>query len=279
MRDWLWDIASGGLRRDHDLEETRKTLLLNLIIIVGGFFLVFFTITAFLQQHIFLSVVNFGVVVFLIAAFLYLRKSKNYSLVGTVCVVAIGCFYSFLIGNGGVGNTAYVWSFTYPLISLFLTGAVLGSITTFSLLGVASVLFALGPRVAFLASYAPNLIIRFVAAYITVYLIALVMERVRAMVESRLGESNRRLEESVELLGKANEEKQTLIEDLRRSMDEVSTLKGILPICASCKMIRNDSGYWEQVEEYVRDRSQAEFSHALCPECIGKLYPEMDTNS
>ena len=52
-------------------------------------------------------------------------------------------------------------------------------------------------------------------------------------------------------------------------------LKGILPICSFCKKIRNDEGYWEQVELYVRERSAADFSHGLCPVCAKKHYPEL----
>jgi hypothetical protein len=51
-------------------------------------------------------------------------------------------------------------------------------------------------------------------------------------------------------------------------------IRGILPICASCKKIRNDQGGWEQIENYIRERSKAEFSHGICPECAKKLYPE-----
>ncbi|MDA3925037.1 MAG: hypothetical protein PF904_10105 [Kiritimatiellae bacterium] len=53
-------------------------------------------------------------------------------------------------------------------------------------------------------------------------------------------------------------------------------LEGVLPVCASCKKIRDDKGAWQQVEEYVRDRSDAEFSHGICPECAKKLYPGLD---
>jgi hypothetical protein len=52
------------------------------------------------------------------------------------------------------------------------------------------------------------------------------------------------------------------------------SLTGFLPICASCKKIRDDKGYWEQVEVYIRDHSEAEFSHGICPECMKKLYPD-----
>jgi len=64
------------------------------------------------------------------------------------------------------------------------------------------------------------------------------------------------------------------VQELQKALNEVRTLRGIIPICASCKMIRDDRGYWNQVEAYVRDHNEAEFSHGICPECIEKLYPE-----
>jgi len=54
----------------------------------------------------------------------------------------------------------------------------------------------------------------------------------------------------------------------------VRTLSGLLPICASCKKIRDDRGYWNQIETYIKDRSEAEFTHGICPECAQRLYPQ-----
>jgi DNA-binding response OmpR family regulator len=62
--------------------------------------------------------------------------------------------------------------------------------------------------------------------------------------------------------------------ELRQARDQIKTLRGIVPICASCKNIRDDQGYWSQVEVYVRDHTEAQFSHGICPECLQKLYPE-----
>ena len=64
------------------------------------------------------------------------------------------------------------------------------------------------------------------------------------------------------------------IGELQRALAEIKTLRGIVPICASCKKIRDDAGFWQQVEVYVRDHSEAEFSHGICQECMKKLYPE-----
>ena len=60
----------------------------------------------------------------------------------------------------------------------------------------------------------------------------------------------------------------------RLQRGQVNLLHGMIPICSNCKKVRDDAGYWEQVEEYVRQRSGVEFSHGLCPECIKKLYPQ-----
>ena len=61
---------------------------------------------------------------------------------------------------------------------------------------------------------------------------------------------------------------------LQEKETEIKHLRGMLPICASCKKIRDDKGYWKQIESYIRDHSEAEFSHGICPECLEKLYPE-----
>ncbi|MCX5836016.1 MAG: response regulator transcription factor [Deltaproteobacteria bacterium] len=64
------------------------------------------------------------------------------------------------------------------------------------------------------------------------------------------------------------------VQELQNALNDVRTLRGIIPICASCKNIRDDRGYWNKVEAYIRDHSEAEFSHGICPECMKKLYPE-----
>src|SRR6185312_7474468 len=62
-------------------------------------------------------------------------------------------------------------------------------------------------------------------------------------------------------------------EELQRTLREVKVLRGLIPICASCKKIRNDGGFWQQLEEYIGEHSEAEFSHGLCQPCLKKLYP------
>ncbi len=73
---------------------------------------------------------------------------------------------------------------------------------------------------------------------------------------------------------KAENDREELIDELKGALDEVKALSGLLPICFSCKKIRDDDGYWNQIEVYIRDRSDADFSHGICPDCAKKLYPK-----
>jgi len=73
---------------------------------------------------------------------------------------------------------------------------------------------------------------------------------------------------------KAEEEREKLISELKKALSDIKTLSGLLPICASCKKIRDDKGYWNQIESYIQSHSGAEFSHGICPDCAKKLYPE-----
>jgi len=75
---------------------------------------------------------------------------------------------------------------------------------------------------------------------------------------------------------RAEKEKEKLISDLQENLQKVKLLSGLLPICAHCKKIRDDKGYWNQIESYIRDHSGAEFSHGICPECERKYFQDID---
>lgn len=83
---------------------------------------------------------------------------------------------------------------------------------------------------------------------------------------------------SFETAVQKNEELQLSNKKLRDALDTVRTLGGLIPICANCKKIRNDKGFWQQVEEYISQHSEANFTHSICPECSFALYPEFHNN-
>lgn len=74
---------------------------------------------------------------------------------------------------------------------------------------------------------------------------------------------------------KALYEKEKLIKQLQEALHKIDTLSGLLTVCSSCKKIRNDEGNWERIDEYIRNHTNAQFSHGICPSCCEKLYPEL----
>ncbi len=83
---------------------------------------------------------------------------------------------------------------------------------------------------------------------------------------------NRKLSREILERIKAESEKEKTLQELKEAFDEIRTLRGILPICCECKKIRDDKGYWNQIEHYISSHTEAEFSHGLCPDCSQKLY-------
>ena len=75
---------------------------------------------------------------------------------------------------------------------------------------------------------------------------------------------------------RAEKEREKLIKDLQEALAEIKTLRGILPLCSYCKKIRDDKGFWEQVDVYIHKHSQADISHSICPECMKEHFPDID---
>jgi hypothetical protein len=73
----------------------------------------------------------------------------------------------------------------------------------------------------------------------------------------------------------AESERELIIVKLEKSLEEVKVLSGLIPICSSCKKVRDDNGYWSQIESYISSRSTAQFSHSICPDCAKRIYPEL----
>ncbi len=93
------------------------------------------------------------------------------------------------------------------------------------------------------------------------------LQRIGIDLEIRVNDRTAALQEELS-------QRRRIQDDLLNAIANVKTLSGLLPICSSCKMIRDDHGYWTQVERYLTEHTQAEFSHGLCPECMKRLYPE-----
>lgn len=127
------------------------------------------------------------------------------------------------------------------MVALLLVGPRWGSLASIALIGVSMLLLVAPFNLLMLTSYTPEFLLRFFISYMIVYFLAFTYELQK-----------------------------------RRARTRLKILSGLLPICASCKKIRDDKGYWNQIEAYIAEHSKAEFSHSICPECSQKLYPEYD---
>lgn len=87
------------------------------------------------------------------------------------------------------------------------------------------------------------------------------------------GELRARIEVGARMLDMRFELNQK-VEELKLALEQVKTLTGIVPICANCKNVRDDQGYWNRVETYLNEHTEADFTHAVCPDCMKKLYPQ-----
>ena len=125
--------------------------------------------------------------------------------------------------------------------------------------------------VLFTAHESPDLIRQASEAGVSAYVVKPVhdneLDRAIAIARARFGDILELRRLSVELQGRNLE--------LQEALAKVKTLSGLLPICAGCKKIRDDQGYWQQVELYIQSHSDAKFTHGLCPDCCTRLYPEV----
>lgn len=99
------------------------------------------------------------------------------------------------------------------------------------------------------------------------------LARTRAALAIKIARD--RLKSELERRIAAEQEKEGTIAELQAALQTIKTLNGLLPICASCKKIRDDNGYWSKLENYISDHSDAEFSHSICPECTAAYMKEL----
>ena len=180
----------------------------------------------------------------------YLNKITAIFHLGFIFTLAI-LTYEVAVGNGE--GAAFLWFYFYPLATFFMFGKRVGLIWVAAswAVAVALLVFNWGPY-----PYAAAIGIRFVVTYTLVCILGYGLESSRSYYYNQL------LTEKLAL---------------EAALQQVKTLQGMLPICASCKKIRDDTGYWHQVETYISHHTTVEFSHSICPECRTRLYPERKT--
>lgn len=252
---------------DADLEASRRTLLLKLLISVGIIALAVNGVTALYRGSRILALVDLAMIPVFLFFLVLSFKRRHLEVCSFFGTITLGLLTLFLAYFGGTERSAVVWTMTFPIISLNLLGPRRGTVFSVIHLAILLSLFTFGKTIDMPVSYGFFWSTRILFAYSAVFLMTLIAEKLRATIQKKLLRTGEQLEQTVR-------EREKLIAELTDTLNEVKTLRGIIPICAHCKKIRSDKGYWEQVEQYVQDRSEAQFSHALCPDCAKDLYPD-----
>lgn len=181
--------------------------------------------------------------------------------------------------NGGLDGSA-------PMVALVALVALITAVNRnpFRVVGMVfvplmSILFLIEYLAPFLVQPYASRGERFIDLYVTFLLATFVITQIILMIlkayreeRARAEAMNQRLSENLEALQQTNR-------NLEKALTEVKTLSGLLPICASCQKIRNDRGYWDRIETYIQNHSEATFSHSLCPDCARQLYPDIFTEA
>lgn len=212
----------------------------------------------------------------------YMRKYKAGLLTYRMSAGLFTVLLLLLIHLGGSDGSMILWMFTYPLISFFLFGTREGLLWSAGMIFMVLLLFWFPPPWLDIYDYSTGFKIRFINSYFIVSGIAYWFEFLRNRYHHQSEQKTERLEKEQQLLKqqilerkKAEAEKEQLIKQLRESLEEIKTLSGLLPICASCHKIRDDKGYWNQLEKYISFHTEVKFSHGFCPDCAARLRAEL----
>lgn len=204
---YFWNILVGNVPLDSEIDFLSRLVLLNLMLLIGNFFIAALGIVAFIQHRFLLGGVDCVMFTMLTGLYGYLRK-KTYTLqhISRLCVFLVACFYLFLFASGSANHASFLWCYTFPLLTLFILGLKTGSFANLVFLSLLFLGMFLSRNTTYIATYPTDLLIRFIPSYLTVYIFAFVWESARQIVLRRERHSKGQLQKVIAELEKAREE-------------------------------------------------------------------------
>jgi len=191
-------------------------------------------------------VLSIGIILAALTISLNRTRAYRYTIRFFVITLSLLLFYELYIGGGN--GAAFLWFYIFPSSITFLLGFREGKYWIIAQVIVISiVIFG-----KFGHKYPADTSIRFISVYCVVSVLSSTLEVLRKRYFDQLVFEKKELE---------------------KAFDEIRVLKGMVPICSSCKKIRDDKGFWTQIESYIKTNSDVEFSHGICPECAARLFP------
>lgn len=240
------DVMVGGI---HDPEERRKRSFLIAVLLILIPALLAYGASDLVQGRRLDGFCALGLAALFGGAIPWCRSLPSTIPVLRVIFACVGLLLLWEIGARGGEGFAFLWAYLLPVSIFVVFGVVEGRRWVLTFIVAAAVVILAMP-----VPYERPLVTRFLVTLVIVALFAHAIESSRSVAARELGR-----------------EKSALVEALA----QIRTLSGLLPICAECKKIRDDQGYWRQVEYYIAERTDAHFTHGICPGCMDKLYPEV----
>ena len=237
--------------RDQGVDESRKRTFLAFCIFVAIPIVCCFAFDDFKNGRILEGFFILLLVAVLSGILFAIKHFKNVTGVYRFSVFIIFSYLCYELAVGGAEGHAFLWFYFFPIAAFYIFGKKEGFVWVLTSL-ILSTIFLLTPL---LNEYEIGIVIRFLVTYSMVSILAFGLEYSRNWYYQKL------------MLEKKS---------LENALNEVKKLQGLLPICSFCKNIRDDKGYWNQIEAYIREHSEAEFSHSICPKCMKERYPEFD---
>jgi len=247
--------------------DYRRYLLLNTSLLIFASVLGFFSLANIPKGHMAVAAGEF--VAFILCLFLlYLVQSPRYLKLGSRIFFVVGWMLGlFVCASPDTHPSIFVWNTLGPIFAFLLLGRRLGLLAAIAMLLSVAVLFV------WKYGAVPHTFPLISILHVTVLIIGVAV--FSYYYEFTRSETERALVRDIAERRRMEKEKEKLIYQLQGALAEVTNLSGLLPICSSCKKIRDDKGYWNQIEAYIQKHSGAQFSHGICPDCAQKLYPEI----
>ncbi len=272
----LWmQFLRAGFPPDTPPNVERQLVVLNAVILGSGLFALLFGILATGRGDRIPGIMDFGLVAVAVMLHLLLRLFRSVRLTAFVAVFCGGLLFVSLVAHGSVNRSGFTWLALYPLVALLVLGARGGSLLVAIILAGVLVVFVSGSRVSWFVEYPLNLEIRIVSVYLLVYFFTLVMVVTRDVFLARLEQTHAEEARQLDELERINREKAGLIGELEKSLAEVRTLRGLLPVCQGCGKVRDDEGYWNELGTYLSRSTGTKLTHGVCPACSRELLDEV----
>ncbi len=208
---------------------------------IGVLVMLGFGIMLAMKGRVFIPITDLVCSASLLLTYFYLRITKNLKVSCFVAAIAFMAFLLVHLISGGTDSSGPIWFFIFPPVSMYLLGKRVGLILSLIISAPAVLIFMMLSAGLDVAGYSATFILRFLISYLVETFLFYLMESQRS-----------------------------------EAQQEVNLLSGLLPICSNCKKIRDDKGYWNNLEAYIEKHSDASFSHGICQECSEALYGDED---